>query len=121
MPGNLRGARLARCPRRWHHGWRQSRFPSPRWPLPTRNATSTTTTRTSTLNRSGEGCARDDAMSVSTSDVDTSGFINVGEALTDRWPSFLPQLPEGSLLDHLWADTLQVDVDTNAVRASARL
>lgn len=56
-----------------------------------------------------------------TDDVDISGFINVGDALTDRWPSFLPQLPEGSLLDHLWADALQVDADTNVVRASARL
>ena len=49
------------------------------------------------------------------------GFVNVGEALVDRWPSALPQLPEGTLLDHLWAGALSAELDDDLVRADAEL
>lgn len=60
-------------------------------------------------------------MTTTTSGVDAKGFINVGEALTDRWPSFLPQLPEGSILDHIWAAALEADLKADVVRARAHL
>jgi hypothetical protein len=60
-------------------------------------------------------------MTTPTTDFDTTGFINVGEALTTRWPAALPQLPEGSILDHLWSAGLQADVKEGIVRATGRL
>jgi len=56
-----------------------------------------------------------------TAELTRPGFINVGEALSDRWPSALPQLPEGTFLDHLWAAALESGFDEGLVRASAEL
>jgi hypothetical protein len=58
---------------------------------------------------------------MTTAELTRPGFINVGEALVDRWPAALPQLPQGTLLDHIWAGALESDFEEDVVRASAQL
>lgn len=54
-------------------------------------------------------------------DPEANGFINVGEAIASRWPSALPQLPDDTVLQQLWASALQVSVAEDVIVASAQL
>lgn len=41
--------------------------------------------------------------------INPKHYLNAGQALPAVWPSFLPELPEGSFLDDIWVAPLETD------------
>lgn len=48
-----------------------------------------------------------------------NGFVNVASAA--KWPSFLPQLPADSFLEHVWVQVLESEADPTLVGANTRI
>lgn len=44
------------------------------------------------------------------------GFVNVGQLA--KWPAFLPQIPDGSILEHVWAQAFETSASPDLVQAS---
>ena len=48
-------------------------------------------------------------------------YLNAYQSLTKAWPSFLPELPENSILEELWVRPLEVEKGDNKLIAHTGL
>lgn len=49
----------------------------------------------------------------------TPAFVNIGQLA--KWPAFLPQIPDGSILEHVWAQAFETSASPDLVQAKTTL
>src|SRR5262245_29156984 len=46
-------------------------------------------------------------------------FVNFGQLA--KWPAFLPQFADHSILEHVWAQAFEIDASSDVVRARTKI
>lgn len=49
----------------------------------------------------------------------STAFVNIGQIA--KWPAFLPQLPDSTIMEHVWAQALETEASPELVRASTKV
>ena len=51
----------------------------------------------------------------------SQGFVSLGEAAADRWPSFLPTIEDDSIVDEIWIEPIETTAEAGDVSLRTRV